>query len=133
MEAMQLQDCTSANSHRVRRRTLKAVTVARAWRKFVRWRPLQVEEHKLSPNERDFDGATTVHFAAGRGHPAVRSFFLLPCTASCLAIRWKAICSIFPVMTRRFWTGCCATARSWWLTTWAEVHCTTPPSTDAFT
>ena len=28
-------------------------------------------EHKMSPNERDFDGATTVHFAAGRGHPVV--------------------------------------------------------------
>ncbi len=28
-------------------------------------------EHNMSPNERDFDGATTIHFAAGRGHPAV--------------------------------------------------------------
>ena len=25
----------------------------------------------MSPNERDFDGATTVHFAAGRGYPVV--------------------------------------------------------------
>ena len=33
---------------------------------------LQVTEHKMNPNERDFDGATTIHFAAGRGHPRVR-------------------------------------------------------------
>ena len=33
-------------------------------------------EHKLSPNDRDSDGATALHFAAGKGHAHILEWLL---------------------------------------------------------
>ena len=36
----------------------------------------QIEDQKCNPNERDFDGATPLHFAASRGHYRVVEWML---------------------------------------------------------